>query len=413
MRYLVAVAVVMCAVSGPALGQGTFPLEFRESKMEETPALGETYCSCSRSVGKPDAVGSVPGNLPEQITYFRFGPDDAATWVLATSGTKPVLYVDSDRDGNLAEETPVSGTRGESGITFAGASVPGADGRSVRVRMNSHTREASQAPGCLHMAAAGYRTGQVRLAGKTYRVAVIDGDLSGRYDDVPAGPLPDRRVDAVVFDRNGNGQFERFDPTGNPPEWSPLAKALAVDGAWYAVTVAADGSKIDLSPTQPTYGHLDLGPHRLTLGAFSDFGYQRIESQGGKVRVPAGRYAAVSLELLKSDGTADWRLQLARDPGRLGAFVVEAGQTFSMPLGPPLVPTAGVEQTEGVVTTSNLVGPDRRSIPIVRLDYRLEGRSGERYAPAVMKGSTRVPPPEVEIVDSTGKVIYSGKFAYG
>ena len=397
MRYLLAATVVVGGLTGPVLGQGTFPLEFRESKIEETPALSETYYSCSRSVGKPDAVGSVPGNLPEQITYFRFGPEDAVTWLLATSGTKPVLYVDTDRDGNLAEETPVSGTRDQSGITFAGASVPGADGRSVRVRMTSHTRQTTQAPGCLHVTAAGYRTGQVRLGGKAYRVAVIDGDMSGRYNDVPAGPLPDRRVDAVVIDRNGNGQFERFDPTGNPPEWSPLAKALAVDGAWYAVTVAADGSKIDLSPTQPAYGHLDLGPHRLTLGAFSDFGYQHIKTQGGKVRVPAGRYAAVSLELLKSDGTADWRLQLAPDPGRLGTFVVEAGQTFSLPLGPPLIPTAGVELAGGTV----------------RLDYRLAGRSGERYAPAVMKGSTRVPPPGLEIVDPTGKIIYSGKFAYG
>jgi hypothetical protein len=398
MRYLLAATIVVGGLAGPVLGQGTFPLEFRESKMEETPALGETYCSCSRSAGKPDAVGSVPGNLPEQITYFRFGPEDAATWLLATSGTKPVLYVDSDRDGNLAEETPASGTRDQSGITFAGASVPGTDGRSVRVRMISHTRPATRAPVCLHAAVAGFRTGQVRLGGKAYRVAVIDGDLSGRYNDIPARPLTDRRVDAVVIDRNGNGQFERFDPTGNsPPEWSPLTKALAVDGAWYAVTVAADGSTIDLSPTQPAYGHLDLGPHRLTLGAFSDFGYQRIESRGGKVRVPAGRYATVSLELLKSDGTANWRLQLARDAGRLATFVVEAGQTFSIPLGPPLVPAASVELAGGTV----------------RLDYRLAGRSGERYAPAVMKGNSRVAPPQVEIVDTTGKVIYSGKFAYG
>ena len=77
--------------------------------------------------------------------------------------------------------------------------------------------------------------------------------------------------------------------------------------------------------------------------------------------------------------------------------MVEAGQTFSLPLGPPLVPTAGVAQTG----------------EIVRLDYRLAGRSGERYAPAVTKGNSRVAPPQVEIADSTGKVIYSGNFAYG
>ena len=397
MRCLLVVTVVVCGLAGPVLGQGTFALQFRECTKEETPALWESYCSCRRTVGKPDAVTSAPQGLPAEITYFRFGPEGQHTWVLATSGEKPLLYVDTDRDGNLAEETPVLGTRGESGITFAGASVPGADGRSVRVRMNSHTREASRAPGCLHVAAAGYCTGQVRLAGKAYRVAMIDGNLSGRYDDVLAGSASNRRLDAVVIDLNGNGQFERFDPEQNPPEWAPLAKALTVGGACYAVTVAADGSQIQLTATKPAYGWLDLGPHRPTLGVFSDFGYQRIETQGVKVRVPAGRYAAVSLELLKSDGTADWRLQLARDPGRLGTFVVEPGQTFSMPLGPPLVPTADVGQTER----------------IVRLDYRLEGRSGERYAPAVMKGSTRVPPPQVEIVDSTGKIIYSGQFAYG
>lgn len=403
MRYILAVAAMVCGMGGigamgpAALGQGTFTLEFREATPEQVPALEETMRTCSRSAALPAEITKVPPGLPAQVTYFRFGLAEAPIWLLAASGDKPRLYADVDRTGDLSKVTPMAGTRGESGTWFDPITLAGKDGQKVRVRFMSHSTAPAQALGCLHAVPAGCCVGKVKLGEKTYGVALIDGNLNGRYNDLLAGPYQEQNMDALVIDRNGDGQFDLFNPSQSPPEWSPLAKGVAVDGKYYNVTAAADGSQIEVAAAEPKYGSLDLGPQQVSLVAFSDFGLQKIETKAAKVRVPAGRYSTVSGELVANDGKANWRLQFGGDPGRLGTFVVNAGETLALALGPPLAPTAKVSQADRTVL----------------FDYVLEGRSGEVYAAAATRDNTRLPPPKLEVVDPSGKIIYTGAFEFG
>jgi hypothetical protein len=403
MRYIFAFAAMVCGMGGigamgpAALGQGTFTLELREATPQQVPALRETMRTCTRRAALPAEITQVPPGLPPQVTYFGFGLGEAPIWLLASSGDKPRLYADVDRTGDLSKAPAIPGTRGESGTWFDPVTLTGKDGQKVRVRFMSHSSAGTEALGCLHAVPAGCRMGKVKLGEKTYAVALIDGNLNGRYNDLLAGPYQEQNMDALVIDRNGDGQFDLFNPSQSPPEWSPLAKGVAVDGKSYNVTAAADGSQIEITAAEPKYGSLDLGRHQVRLVAFSDFGLQEIETKGEKIRVAAGRYSTVSGELVANDGKANWRLQFGGDPGRLGTFVVNAEETLSLPLGPPLAPTAKVSQAERAVL----------------LEYVLEGRSGEVYAAAVTKDATRLPPPTLEVVDPSGKIIYTGAFAFG
>jgi hypothetical protein len=136
----------------------------------------------------------------------------------------------------------------------------------------------------------------------------------------------------------------------------------------------------------------------VTLTAFSDFGLVRIEAKGRAASIPAGRYSTVSGGIVANDGKDDWRLQLSRDTGPAAAFTVSADETLTLPLGPPFVPSAKVTLSGREVT----------------FDYVLQGRSGEAYsAGSVMKGATRLQPPRLEVVDSSGKTIYSAAFEFG
>lgn len=400
MRYLFTVALLvfgMAGMGGRALGQGTFALEFREATPQQVPALQETSHWCSRVAARPAAVTRLPEGLPQQVAYFQFGPANAPTWILAVGGEKPLLYADLDRSGDLAKQAPVAGKADQSGTWFEPLTLTAEDGQPVRVRLMSHSGPNQQVLGCLHAFALGCRMGKVRLGDKTYGIALIDGNLNGRYNDRLAASRLRQDTDAVAIDFNGNGVFEPFNPDQPSPEWMPLARGLAADGAFYTVTVAADGSQIEIAPTQPSYGQLDLGPREVRLTAFSDFGLQRIETKGGKVRAVAGRYSTVSGEVRQSDGKAAWRLQLASDPGEIGTFVLHGGETLALPLGEPLVPTVDVALANGTA----------------QLNYRLVGRSGEQYAPAVQKDKVQIPPPRLEVVDASGKVIYSASFEYG
>jgi hypothetical protein len=400
MRWIIAVAVLLCGMGGmdtPALGQGTFALEFREATPQQVPALGETMRMCSRSATPPAEI-KAPQGLPRQVMYFRFGPTDSPMWLIAVSGGKPLLYADVDRTGDLSKAPAVAGKRSESGTWFDPVTLTGKDAQKVRVRFMSHSSTVAEPLGCLHAVPAGYRTGKVKLGEKAYAVALIDGNLNGLYNDLLAGPYQGQNMDVLAIDRNGDGKFDGFNPSQPSPEWSPLAKGLAADGKFYTVTVAADGSQIEIAAAQPKYGNLDLGPQQVNLMAFSDFGLLRIEAKGQAARIPAGRYSTVSGGLVVNDGKADWRLQLGSDPGRAAAFVINAGETLPLPLGPPFAPTAKVMQSDRTVI----------------FEYVLEGRSGEAYNPStVMRDTTRLPPPRLEVVDSSGKIIYAAAFEFG
>ena len=400
MRWMIAVTVLVCGMGGmatAALGQGTFTLEFRESTPQQDSALGETMRGCARSDALPPGM-KAPQGLPQKFRCFRFGPTDSPVWLIGVSGEKPLLYADVNRTGDFSRATAIAGKRDESCTWFEPVTLTVNDGRKIRVRFMSHSNKSIEPLGCLHAVPAGYRTGKVKLGEKTYAVALIDGNLNGLYNDPLVGPYEGENTDVLAIDRNGDRKFDAFNPGQPSPEWSPLAKGLAAGGEFYTVTVAADGSQIEIAAAQPKYGNLALGPHQVNLTAFSDFGFLRIEAKGQAARIPAGRYSTVSGGLVTNDGKDAWRLQLGSDPGPTATFTVNADETLSLPLGPPFVPSAKVTQSEREVT----------------FDYLLQGRSGEAYnAGAIMKGSTRLPPPRLEVVDSNGKIIYTAAFEFG
>jgi len=66
-------------------------------------------------------------------------------------------------------------------------------------------------------------------------------------------------------------------------------------------------------------------------------------------------------------------------PGEIGTFVLHGGETLALPLGEPLVPTVDVTLADGTA----------------QFNYRLVGRSGEQYAPAVQKDKVQIPPPRL------------------
>jgi len=50
---------------------------------------------------------------------------------------------------------------------------------------------------------------------------------------------------------------------------------------------------------------------------------------------------------------------------------------------------------------------------LVSVGFSMIGQAGEDYGIRVVKNGRRLPAPKVKIVDEAGKVLASGKFAYG
>lgn len=126
-----------------------------------------------------------------------------------------------------------------------------------------------------------------------------------------------------------------------------------------------------------------------------------IGSDSGPVQVKAGIYHPVQATLRgsKEGGAGPWSMASAtRGPwGKLATIRVDKGRTTTLQLGPPITLHADIQRSGRVVLTG----------------LSLIGRAGEHWSPRVMTAQGQAPPPTVRVVDETGQVLASGKFAFG
>lgn len=125
---------------------------------------------------------------------------------------------------------------------------------------------------------------------------------------------------------------------------------------------------------------------------------QSFNTTTGSLRIPAGTYEVQSWtcsSLPPKTGSASWVLSTYA-PRSARSFVVTANTTTPLPVGPPL--TARI--TPGTVRAGK-----------ASLNLALTDAAGNDYTlRSYGKGAAN---PGFEALDSTGKVVWSGKFEYG
>jgi len=95
-------------------------------------------------------------------------------------------------------------------------------------------------PGVLTYCRDSYRVGEIQLGGQVYRLAVLDEDSDGAYDDLDSGTL--------VIDADGNGDLLL---TSDSHEVFSLAEPFNLSGSVYVVdAMAPDGSWIEIVPSR-------------------------------------------------------------------------------------------------------------------------------------------------------------------
>jgi len=395
MRTLPVATVTVCLLCSALHAQGTFPLTYQDAEG----SLQVVTQMASRGFGvTPSKPRGVTG-VPDDTACCSMDVGGKSVWAAVVGGDSPKLYVDTDGDGDLSDEKPLTGKGSGPQVEFGTVELATSQGTPVKVALQAYMDRAKPPrPRFVRMRIAGCPTGKVTLAGKAYNVAVIDSNLNGRYSDTMEGKESfSRDIDGLAIDLNGDGHFNPPSLSIQPMEWMPLAKGIKVADTYYTVTVAADASTIELAKTDPGFGTLDLGASDVEMMAFSDFGFQHIQG-GGKVRLPAGKYMPVMVSLNRTDADgAKWTLRRSGGTDKLSQLRIEAGKTCVIELGPPLVARTDVRQ-------------NGRNVSI---GLSLVGKAGEKYAAGATKDNKRPPAPTLEIIDENEKVIHTDKFEYG
>jgi hypothetical protein len=361
----------------------------------------------------PDNVQDVPAGF-EQPRYYQINSGGRSILMVADFSQKQVrLSIDMDGDGILSEErcftarvsdeTPVSGRRQQLGPIRL-VSRDGVTQTDGAFYVNCFRDDAR---GLLVPYPAYFRTGKLRLAGQSYRVAVVDGDHDGVFNSTLSLPL-DRpwrlpACDVFAIDLNRNGAFEM-----SPYERSevmPLGRLARVAYEYYAIEIAPDGRSLVLAKTEPQFGSLVLESNDVDaeLRLWSDAADQHL-SLGRQWQLPAGEYKGTHAILAMVDASGDvWTLSSNSSSAftRLGAlehFTIQPDQTTSIRIGPPFVVKADIQPA----------GSERVSISPV-----LVGCGGEEYTAVCQQGRQRPSPIAFKIVDEEGTVLVTDRFQYG
>ncbi|TKJ39546.1 MAG: hypothetical protein CEE38_02145 [Planctomycetes bacterium B3_Pla] len=357
------------------------------------------------TVVRPPELREAPADAPAEPVYFVLEAGDRDVHGItyrSTDRTKKVkLYLDTNGDGLFSDEREYVGTR----LSQLQTTMTYEFGPVLTRHGESAPREGAIRAQCtngqwLMFHPAFYREGRVVLNGRPHRIAVVDGDLDGKYNQVfvpPAKGVREPGCDAFAIDLDGDSKFHAGHPGGS--EIMPFSRMVKVNEDYYSIHVTDDGGIIEFRQAKPSFGELDVGGREVDLRLWSDAAHQRLRGSGSKWRVPAGKYGVVSLELTEKDSAGNlWAFKIDKaGQGELGDFEVRPDEATSLRIGPPF----------RVKTSMDRSGPN------VLIGFDLEGQAGELYAPGAKVNGKTVREPEFKIIDGSGRTVGSGRFKYG
>lgn len=291
------------------------------------------------------------------------------------------LYIDSNGNGRLDDETPVEAReRDEYSSTFPPVKVvlKGEDG-PVTYHLVCRFMEFRGPAPYLQLEPGGYYEGTVLFDGKKKRIELHDGNVNGVFNDLClTGNEGDRiQVDGEMWPEHYLGRY------------------VEVGKKLYEIEVARDGAFVKVKPAANVAVGTVRVPAGLTeLTALGENGHFMRSPTNGELTLPAGKYHVNSWTVSRPDDKGVmWQLQGAY-PEKFD-FEVTADKPALVEAGEPI--SARLSATE----TSTRVA----------FDLQLSGAHRERVQ--MMQGSSRPKPPQLIVRSADGSYASTNAFEYG
>ncbi|MBI5384337.1 MAG: hypothetical protein HZA90_06575 [Verrucomicrobia bacterium] len=301
------------------------------------------------------------------------------------SGPYDRVIYDRNNNGRLDDEAPIDAARLESTSAYFDPLRFVFKGEDGPITYHLGLRFMAYSDGEVRLLAqgGGWYEGMVNLAGKKRRVALIDGNVNGVFNDLALKSHDCDRI-RIGEDKDENAD-ERY-----------LGRLLEVDGQFYQIEVARDGAFIKVKKAE----NLALGPVRVPttisqLTAVGENGQFLRKPANGEFSLPAGRYTVHNWAIDRKDSKgAAWKLSGSASSDS-AEFEVAAAQATPLQVGEPVLASLSATESKSAVA----------------FGLRLKGSLGESIE--ILKGTQRPRAPQLLVASAGSSFRATNTFEYG
>ncbi len=363
------------------------------------------------------------------------------------------LYFDFNRNGDLTDDRVVAADHSQGNAGWANFSFPrvdvtidsGGTKLDYAFRLDGYVYGSGDVGyATVSLRGAVYREGDITLNGKKHHVVLLDANSNGRFDDEtkfvadpqsPSRQLNPQRGDVLLIDPGQERpDYASLRDLTSSPNRLQVSKLVGIDGRFYNLKVSPAGDTLTLDSSSVKLGNITNPNDGFRATIYSDQCVATIGGNKGEpTPVPEGQWKLANYTIDQTVRQREKKKKEEPEPGALlgqaiarvftpwaaiagdtfssqetivtaeataacQPVTVRAGETVTMPFGPPYTPTV----------TAGPTGEKGQ----VRLSLSLVGSAGEVCTRLIVDGG-RPEKPSFTITDDKDKVVESGNFEYG
>ncbi len=232
--------------------------------------------------------------------------------------------------------------------------------------------------------------GTCRFGEKTLRIRIIDGNNNLQCTNKSSVSVENHSVRGII-----PGDTMLINQAGDAPAHKVLlGQSVKIGEEWYLPEISADGSKISSKPVEVKTGKIRIDHKRWSATLVSTKHLLALSGGDEVIEVPAGSYAII--DYVEYGQNNKERLICRGREAMRGK-----GKVFEVPEGKVTDIAVGSAIKAGVNVRVN----GRR----VNFTLKLTDASGS----SVDNVTPSPPPPVIEVFDTSGNQVHSGKMEYG
>jgi hypothetical protein len=299
-------------------------------------------------------------------------------------GPYDLLYIDSNRNGHLDDETVVKANRTDQYSAYFGPVkvIFEIEDGPVTYHLNLRFYGYQNRDKRLYASSGGWYEGDITVDGVKKHCVLFDFNANGTFNDKS---LNANECDRIRIDKEG---VEGIRFVGN---------YIQIDGVLYQPEIARDGAYIKLTKADDVLTGDVRVPEGITqFSAGGVNGQFILKPEKGVASLPVGQYRVNEWMLEQNDeqGTP-WRLKGVNLSGNGQLFDVASDKAAELSIGEPVVSTLNASSRQGTYS----------------FRYNMAGRDGERIELTRNNARPRAPKLHIKSKDGTYDRTYS--FQYG